>query len=109
MLHATVVVAIEFEKYISTFESLLGKYDSIVGAQISQGSALRGSHVASHGGRTEPNDLLEAESRRTVFLDWPVLQCNALYDWESADSTTNDAARRPGSVVCAIQHSRDRE
>jgi hypothetical protein len=34
MLHATVVVAIEFEKYISTFESLLGKYDSTVADQI---------------------------------------------------------------------------
>ena len=34
MSHATVVVAIEFEKFISTFESLLGKYDPIVGAQI---------------------------------------------------------------------------
>jgi hypothetical protein len=32
--HATVVVAIEFEKFISTFESLLGKYDPIIGAQI---------------------------------------------------------------------------
>ena len=32
--HATVVVAIEFEKFISTFESLLGKYDPIAGAQI---------------------------------------------------------------------------
>jgi hypothetical protein len=34
MSHATVVVSIEFEKFISTFESLLGKYDPIVGAQI---------------------------------------------------------------------------
>jgi hypothetical protein len=34
MLHATVVVAIEFEKYISTFESLLGKYDPTVADQI---------------------------------------------------------------------------
>ena len=34
MSHATVVVAIEFEKFISTFESLLGKYDPIVGVQI---------------------------------------------------------------------------
>jgi len=34
MLHATVVVAIELEKYISTFESLLGKYDSTVADQI---------------------------------------------------------------------------
>jgi hypothetical protein len=32
--HATVVVAIEFEKFISTFESLLGKYDPTVEAQI---------------------------------------------------------------------------
>ena len=34
MSHATVVVAIEFEKFISTFESLLGKYDSTVADQI---------------------------------------------------------------------------
>ena len=34
MSHATVVVAIEFERFISTFESLLGKYDPKVGAQI---------------------------------------------------------------------------
>jgi hypothetical protein len=34
MSHATVVVTIEFEKFTSTFESLLGKYDPIVGAQI---------------------------------------------------------------------------
>jgi len=34
MLHATVVVAIEFEKFITTFESLLGKYDPTVAAQI---------------------------------------------------------------------------
>lgn len=34
MFHAAVVVAIEFEKYISTFESLLGKYDSTVADQI---------------------------------------------------------------------------
>jgi hypothetical protein len=32
--HATVVVAIGFERFISTFESLLGKYDPRVGAQI---------------------------------------------------------------------------
>jgi hypothetical protein len=34
MSHATVVVTIEFEKFISTFESLLGKYDSTVADQI---------------------------------------------------------------------------
>jgi Domain of unknown function DUF302 len=34
MSHATVVVPIEFEKFVSTFESLLGKYDPIAGAQI---------------------------------------------------------------------------
>ena len=34
MSHATVVVAIEFEKFSSAFESLLGKYDPIVGVQI---------------------------------------------------------------------------
>jgi hypothetical protein len=34
MSHATVVVAIEFERFISTFESLLGKYDSAVADQI---------------------------------------------------------------------------
>ena len=34
MSHTTVVVAIQFEKFIGTFESLLGKYDPIVGAQI---------------------------------------------------------------------------
>ena len=34
MSHATVVVAIEFEKFITTFESLLGKYDSTVADQI---------------------------------------------------------------------------
>src|ERR1700737_733923 len=34
MSHATVVVAIEFEKFSSAFESLLGKYDPIVGVKI---------------------------------------------------------------------------
>ena len=34
MVHATVVVAIKFEEYINTFESLLGKYDSTVADQI---------------------------------------------------------------------------
>ena len=34
MSHTTVVVAIEFEKFISTFESLLRKYDSTVADQI---------------------------------------------------------------------------
>ena len=44
MSHATVVVAIEFEKFISTFESLLGKYDPIVGAQIRNDPQL-GDHL----------------------------------------------------------------
>jgi hypothetical protein len=34
MSHTTVVVAVEFEKFIPTFESLLGKYDPIVAVQI---------------------------------------------------------------------------
>src|SRR5580658_8257835 len=34
MSHVSVLVAIEFEKFIKTFESLLGKYDPIVGARI---------------------------------------------------------------------------
>jgi hypothetical protein len=34
MSHATVVVAIEFEKFITTFEPPLGKYDPTVAAQI---------------------------------------------------------------------------
>jgi hypothetical protein len=34
MSHATVAVAIEFESFITTFESLLGKYDSTVADQI---------------------------------------------------------------------------
>jgi hypothetical protein len=34
MSHATVVVAIEFEKFIRAFDSLLGKYDPIVAAHI---------------------------------------------------------------------------
>lgn len=34
MSHATVVVAVEFEKFIATFESLLGRYDPTVAAQI---------------------------------------------------------------------------
>ena len=32
--HATVVVAVEFEKFIATFESLLGRYDPTVAVQI---------------------------------------------------------------------------
>jgi hypothetical protein len=34
MSHATVVVAVEFEKFIATFESFLGRYDPTVAAQI---------------------------------------------------------------------------
>ena len=88
--HATIVVAIEFEKFISTFESLLGKYDPIIGAQI----------------RNEPqlaDRLFQAmEGEQNLMIFWRLnhgglfsligQSCNALYDWESADSTTNDAA-----------------
>jgi hypothetical protein len=38
--HATAALAVEFQTFISTFESLLGKYDPIVGAQIHQDPQL---------------------------------------------------------------------
>ena len=58
MSHATVVVAVEFENFIATFESLLGRYDPTVAAQI----------------RTDPqvaDRMLEAmEGEQNLMIFW---------------------------------------
>jgi Domain of unknown function DUF302 len=58
MWHTTVVMPIEFEKFVSTFESLLGKYDPVVGAQI-----RKDPHVADR--------MLQAmEGEQNLMLFW---------------------------------------
>jgi hypothetical protein len=88
--HATVVVAIEFEKFISTFESLLGKYDPIVGAQIRKDPHFADRLFLAMEG--EQNPMIFWRLNHGGLFSLIGQSCNALYDWESADSTTNDAA-----------------
>ena len=88
--HATVVVAIEFEKFICTFESLLGKYDPTVGAQIRKDPHFADRMLQAMEG--EQNPMIFWRLNHGGLFSLIGQSCNALYDWESADSTTNDAA-----------------
>jgi hypothetical protein len=74
--HETVVLAMEFEKFINTFESILGRYDPTVAAQISKDATVADRMFQSMEG--EQNLMMFDRLNHGGLLSLIGQSCNAI-------------------------------